>query len=492
MNKVQFKDQQLNKVYEDKLEELRKLTDTPVQNTAYLWDKTVERYASNVERVKRIFQTDEMKSYVTTKLLRDMDMFLRRCSNAEFHIALVGAIKAGKSTLINALLGYEYASMNVTPETAALTKFRSGETNYVKVVFYTAEEWERLWKSAKESKAEVFLEEYEQLSAESEKQKWLGHKEEIFQCEDKAELALEIAKWTSSKAAGHYFVKEVEVGIKEFDMPSGVVLVDTPGLDDVVEYRSNITREYIDRANAVLVCVKSDALTGQELATIYSVFANTRHNPEKVYIVATQLDTLNDPIDGWKKQKEEWLKSLKTRSAYGSLELAKKNVIGVSAYLYLLLKQYGNMADDDDNMANLMSIFYKLKNPLGLEGFAIDKNYGDLNDFSQIEILEKKMWVEIVDKYRQFLIEDIKNNYLYCKEEIKEAVSSIRASQEEIIRTSQGGIEEIRKKQQEYAEKYKAAESEKKEFEMLLKLLQNMTHKRTDELEQAIRALGGK
>lgn len=135
MNKVQFKDQQLNKVYEDKLEELRKLTDTPVQNTAYLWDKTVERYASNVERVKRIFQTDEMKSYVTTKLLRDMDMFLRRCSNAEFHIALVGAIKAGKSTLINALLGYEYASMNVTPETAALTKFRSGETNYVKVVF---------------------------------------------------------------------------------------------------------------------------------------------------------------------------------------------------------------------------------------------------------------------------------------------------------------------------------------------------------------------
>ena len=70
MNKVQFKDQQLNKVYEDKLEELRKLTDTPVQNTAYLWDKTVERYASNVERVKRIFQTDEMKSYVTTKLLR--------------------------------------------------------------------------------------------------------------------------------------------------------------------------------------------------------------------------------------------------------------------------------------------------------------------------------------------------------------------------------------------------------------------------------------
>jgi predicted GTPase len=109
----------------------------------------------------------------------------------------------------------------------------------------------------------------------------------------------EIQKWTSSKSVSHYFVKEVEVGLKEFELPEGVVLVDTPGLDDVVEYRSNITRDYIDRANAVLVCVKSDALTGQEMATIYSVFSNTRYNLEKVYIIATQIDTLNRPRENW-------------------------------------------------------------------------------------------------------------------------------------------------------------------------------------------------
>ena len=74
--------------------------------------------------------------------------------------------------------------------------------------------------------------------------------------------------------------------MKEFDLPDGVVLVDTPGLDDAVEYRSDITREYIDRANAVLVCVKSDALTGAEFATICSVFANTRYNPEGCLIEA--------------------------------------------------------------------------------------------------------------------------------------------------------------------------------------------------------------
>ena len=84
---------------------------------------------------------------------------------------------------------------------------------------------------------------------------------------------------TSSRFPEHYFVKEVEVGLTDIDLPDGVVLVDTPGLDDVVEYRSNITREYIDRANAVLICVKADALTGPEMATIYSVFSNTRYKP---------------------------------------------------------------------------------------------------------------------------------------------------------------------------------------------------------------------
>lgn len=60
-----------------------------------------------------------------------------------------------------------------------------------------------------------------------------------------------------------------------------MVLVDTPGLDDVIEYRSNITREYIDRANAVLMCVRSDALTNGELQTIYRVFTNAGEDREK-------------------------------------------------------------------------------------------------------------------------------------------------------------------------------------------------------------------
>lgn len=484
MVNVTFKDGKLEAAYKKKLEELRRKAESPVDCEAYSWDKTVERYAESIEKVKRIVLSEELKKYITSKMVKDMETFLRRCSSAEFHIALVGAIKAGKSTLINALLGYEYASTKVTPETAALTKFRKGDQDYVKVSFYKAGEWNRLWNSAKEAKAEVFLEEYGKLDAESEKGKWVDHPDELFRCNTKEQLVREISRWTSSKSAGHYFVKEVEVGLKDFELPQGVVLVDTPGLDDVVEYRSNITRDYIDRANAVLVCVKSDALTGQEMATIYSVFANTRYNPEKVYIIATQLDALNRPEQNWKEQREEWLKYLKGRGAYGSLELAQKNLIGVSAYLYTLLKNYGNLKEEDDQFWDLDGIVRKFKMR------SVDENYKRLRDFTQIDRLNGKIEREIVANYQKFLTDDIKNSYLFCREEIKEAMGKIREAQEEIIKVSQGGAEEIRKKQAEYAQKYQEAEKDKKELENLLRRLGNVTKKRADELEKAIRNLG--
>ena len=60
-------------------------------------------------------------------------------------------------------------------------------------------------------------------------------------------------------------------------------MIDTPSLNDVVEFRSNITRDYIDRANAVFMCVKSDSLTGEELQTLHRVFTNTKGKIDKVY-----------------------------------------------------------------------------------------------------------------------------------------------------------------------------------------------------------------
>lgn len=487
MEKIQFENEEVRRLYEEKIDHYEKLANSPVNDINYLWDASVKRYAVTMERVKRLIESEDMREVITSRMIKNMDTFLARCSNAEFHIALVGAIKAGKSTLINALLGYEYASTKVTPETAALTKFKKANQNYVRVIFYKNEEWEILWRSAEESKATVFLEEYATLGAEKEKNNWLDKESQIFYCDTKEQLVKEIQKWTSSKSSTHYFVKEVEVGLEEFELPQGVVLVDTPGLDDVVEYRSNITREYIDRANAVLVCVKSDALTGPEMATIFSVFSNTRYNPGKVYIIATQLDTLNRPKEHWMEQQEEWLKYLKERGAYASVTLARNNLIPVSAYLYTLLKDFDTIRDGDDKYWELDSCLSKLR--IHVEN--IDEHFQELIDFTNIDLLRSKIKSEIVENYKKLLVEDIAGTYEMCRDEIRETMIKVKRVQEDIIKTSQSDMEEIRRKQEEYTRKYQEAEKDKKELDRLLTKIRIATQKRADELERSIKNLGG-
>ena len=112
----------------------------------------------------------------------------------------------------------------------------------------------------------------------------------------KIEQALK--QWSSSQCPEHYFVREIEVGISTLPeiLPEQVVFVDTPGLHDPVAYRSQITMDYIRKANAVFVCVDAQKQQKPEIETISAVFSFSSHNKNKVHIVATHLDKLNNPV----------------------------------------------------------------------------------------------------------------------------------------------------------------------------------------------------
>ncbi len=411
---------------------IQKLSESIAQShnlTKYAWEKEVERYAGIMSKVRQVLSngTINAKSINIDTYIKNIDEFLYKCSNAEFQIALIGAVKAGKSTLMNAITGCEAASTAVTPETASLTKFRSSGSseNYVNVKFYKQSEWDKLWSSVRDKNSTVFVKEYNDLNADSVKNQWLNHEPIKMHFTDFSKFTDEIQKWTSAKRPEHYFVDEVEIGLATLDMPPEVVFVDTPGLDDPVEYRSKITQNYIKSADAVVVCVKADSLRGTELATIANVFSYSRTNPNKVYISATQCDRLNHPNKDWQALNELWIRHLEQSQYYNSKELAMHNIIPTAAGLHNLISKLEdcnyrkNLDEEAEGDALSMLFKYKCRS---LDNFDNPQEVLALYERTGVDTIKTRLQTEVIDRRKLIAAKEIKAKYDICTEEIKNAM----------------------------------------------------------------------
>lgn len=220
-------------------------------------------------------------------------------------IAVVGTVKAGKSSLINALIGTRLASVDPTPETSILVKYRTtSEGNYLKINFYTEAQWNKLWSTAKN--ATVFRNEYDRLGAENIKYEYLNKPQKYITCSSE-ELPRIMMEWSKSDAPKHFFVKEIEVGYQSDTIPHDVFLVDTPGLSDPVRYRSDITRRYIKRSDWILACITGENLSCQpEFNFLSKVISNKGGDVSKIFVVATKKDMLTN-AEGEKKFKKALL-----------------------------------------------------------------------------------------------------------------------------------------------------------------------------------------
>lgn len=450
------------------------------------WDSTVDRYVSSLLKMKTILRDSSLVETVAGGTVPKIEAYISQCTNPEFHIAIIGVVKAGKSTLINALLGKELASTAVTPETAVLTKFRSGRgKNFVKLKFYTYDDWKELWSSVQENKGSTFFKEYQNLNAEKEKNIWVDHSEVHSEFENEAELKQFIKEWTSSKEAKHYFVKEVEVGLKDFNLPDHVVFVDTPGLNDVVRYRSDVTRRYIDRANAVILCALSKTLNTGDLQAIYSVFANCRYNPQKVYILGTQVDLLNNPNNEWLQLKEQWIRYFEDEDCYGSRDLAKNNIFGLSAHLYNNALSYNDLGRRDQRLFE--NTLFKYDDEL--EELADSELIQKAKYFSQILAFEKTLFKEIIDKHQSLLLEELKARYTVIQNELIEQFVFIKKSQQETLELADKGLDEVIKQQKAKQAELQSVQNDQKGLEEALKDIRLATNERNKILRNKMKAL---
>lgn len=233
-----------------------------------------------IKDLNEIFTTEDFKDELTeTKNYLD---------NQKFSIGITGVMNAGKSTMLNALMGQEILGSAVVPETANLTIVKHG-TPKAKVFYWNKQEWEKIEQTANEIESiKEFVNETKKVF--KDELDTLIHEESKSEDVDINNLAL----YTSAEASGKKcnLVKYVELKSDLKFLEDGIEIVDTPGLDDPVIQREEITKEYLSKCDLMLHLMNvSQSATLKDVEFI--IDALLYQNITKLLIVITRADTVS-------------------------------------------------------------------------------------------------------------------------------------------------------------------------------------------------------
>ncbi|HZU84773.1 MAG TPA: dynamin family protein, partial [Polyangiaceae bacterium] len=210
-------------------------------------DAFFERRGEVVEALRGL---GDVASALGTRSLRErIDRELvRKLEEDRFHLVVVGEFNHGKTTFVNALLGEAALPVGVTPTTAAIHHIRWAERPEATVVS-------------------------------------VGGERRAIPFEEARRFAVGGGAATDS-------VDYLEIGYPAALLKERILLVDTPGVNDLSLQRADITYSYIPRADAVLFLLDA----GQILKESERVFLNDKllkASRDKILFVITKWDLLS-------------------------------------------------------------------------------------------------------------------------------------------------------------------------------------------------------
>ncbi|MCG3675465.1 dynamin family protein [Aliarcobacter butzleri] len=284
--------------------DLKELNVTEEQNHISV-QKIDDEHKSSFKDLKHNLENiiNELKTDLTNKeILGELENTHNYLNDQKFSIGITGVMNAGKSTMLNALMGREILGSAVVPETANLTIVKHNPTDNAKVYYWNEQEWDRIKKSASQLESmKDFVEETNRIFGDNLKNyiKPVSRFDEID--------IKDLSSYTSAEASGKKcnLVKYVELGSKLDFLSDGIEIVDTPGLDDPVIQREEITKEYISQCDMMIHLMNvSQSATLKDVEFI--IDALLYQNISKLLVVITRADTVS------KEQLEEVIKYTKT------------------------------------------------------------------------------------------------------------------------------------------------------------------------------------
>ena len=394
-----------------------------------------------------------------------------------FYIAVSGAMKSGKSTLLNALLfKKDVLSVAVTACTAKLTIMEKAEKKEVRATFYTAEEWEE-WKKAAEKEADENESGNDGITRESLEDyiaKGNRHSEKLGKTETVSEENLK--DYTAKDGELMPLVNTITIYDPEISF-DGAQIVDTPGTNDPVVMRSKIAEEYVKKADAIIyVLYSGNALNDPDRQQLEDIIIKSGKDARNLIFVVTKKDmqrkkdlqgrTLNEIFE------EYFDENLKTKENGGKMSTDLSNcprvfVSGEAARIAQDIENGVNLSEDRDSK---LGLFYD-NNDTGLgflvpEGFdpyqkAEDRKW--LVEYSGTEELREKIVDYLIENKKEVVIDGNAKFIEYIKDSCDKEVfgnlgSDFRKKLESIQKNVAEINEEINRKNSEIGKLEQSAE----------------------------------
>ena len=271
-----------------------------------------------------------------------LSQITHKLENESLCIAITGVLNAGKSTFLNALLSQELLGSSNVPETANLTILRYGKEVSARVHFWSKEQWADLESSSTyDEQLRTFVTECKtHFGAELDSYITTPHSTRDIRAD---ELSAYTSANHSSKMCN--LIQKVELFTPLAFLQNNVEIVDTPGLDDPVTKREDITRDFLAHCDMLIhVMNASCALTQKDIDFILESLLE--QNISRLLVVLTRIDLLskedlNASLEYTKKSLATQLKNANYKGDTAAL-LSRIDFFPLAGYAALLHRTNGD------------------------------------------------------------------------------------------------------------------------------------------------------
>ena len=179
-------------------------------------DQTIERHPIE-ETLRTLLAVAEFGANSNKSLREKILLLEKKLASGQLHLAVLGQMKRGKSSFINALLGAEVLPTGVLPVTAIITEIRYGPAPDAVIVYST------------------------------------GNLREQVGLSTLADYITEAGNPGNRKQ-----VASVEIAYPSSFLQSGIILIDTPGIGSTHAHNTQTTEHYLEQVDAGIIVLSVD------------------------------------------------------------------------------------------------------------------------------------------------------------------------------------------------------------------------------------------